>query len=85
MLLEGSVIVETIFGLPGLGAIYHSPLCGDETKELIKGELLQQKALEPDEEPPKPHISVPPKTVDLQKFNKAMEEHLESYSALAEE
>lgn len=28
--------------LPGLGAIYHSPLCDEETRQVIIDELLQQ-------------------------------------------
>ena len=48
-------------------------------------ELLQQNAISADEEPPKPRVSAPPKTIDLQKFNKVMKEHMQSYSALAEE
>jgi len=70
--------------LPGLGAIYHSALCETETKQMILDELLRQNAIKPDEEPPKPCISAPPKKVDLQKFTKVMEEHIQSYPALEE-
>jgi len=70
--------------LPGLGAIYHSPLCEAETKRLILGELLQQDAIKPGEEPPKPHISAPPKKIDLPKFTNVLGEHMDSYSALEE-
>ncbi len=48
-------------------------------------ELLQQNILNNGEEPPRPHVSAPPKTIDLQKFNKVMKEHMQSYSALKEE
>lgn len=68
--------------LLSLGTIYHSPLCEEETRQMILSELLQQKAIKPGEEPPKPHLSAPLKTVDLPKFTKVMEEHLESFSAL---
>ena len=68
--------------LPGLGAIYHSPLCEAETKQMILDELLQQNAIKPDEEPPKVHLSPPLKQADLKKFAKVIEEHLESFSAL---
>jgi len=70
--------------LPGLGAIYHSPLCEAETKQLILGELQHQGAIKPGEEPPKPHISAPPKKIDLQKFTNVMGEHMDLYSALEE-
>jgi len=68
--------------LPGLATIYHSPLCEKETKEKVLTELLQQKSIEPGEEPPVPRISPPPKNIDIQKFTKAMGKHLESSSAL---
>lgn len=48
-------------------------------------ELQQQNILNNGEEPPKPRVSAPPKTIDLQKFNKVMKKHMQSYSALAEE
>ena len=67
--------------LPGLGVIYHSRLCGDEAKQIIRDELLQQKA-KPDRELPKPLLSAPPNKIDLQKFSKVMEEPMASYSAL---
>jgi len=70
--------------LPGLGAIYHSPLCEEETKQMILGELLQWNAIKPEEVPPKPHLSAPPKKINLQKFTKIMEAQMESYSALEE-
>ena len=46
-------------------------------------ELLQQNVLNTGEKPPKPRVSAPPKTMDL--ANKVMKEHMQSYSALAEE
>ena len=71
--------------LPGLGAVYHSPLCDDETKQVITNELLQQNALKPGEEPPKPRLIAPLKNVDLKKFTATMAENMASYSALEEE
>jgi mannosyl-3-phosphoglycerate synthase len=77
----GKHVVEDML-LPGLGAIYHSLLCEEETKQLIINELLQQKVIEPKEEPPIPHINSPPKTCNLKKFAEIIEEHLPSYSVL---
>lgn len=70
--------------LPGLGAIYHSPLCEQETKQVILGELLQRNVIKPDEEPPKPHVAAPLRKIDLQKFANVMKEHMDAYSALEE-
>jgi mannosyl-3-phosphoglycerate synthase len=67
--------------LPGLGAIYHSPLCEAETRQLIIDELSQQNAIKPRQKPPRPHMSAPPKNMNLQKFIKVMEEHMASYLA----
>ncbi len=77
------LLVEML--LPGLGSIYHSPLCEEETRRLIIDELLQQNAVQPDEEPPKPRLITPPKTANLKKFTEVMAEHMKSYSALEEE
>jgi mannosyl-3-phosphoglycerate synthase len=71
--------------LPSLGAIYHSPLCEEETKQLIINELLQQNAIQPDEEPPKPRLITPLRAINLKKFTAVMAEHMKSYSALEEE
>lgn len=70
--------------LPGLGTIYHSPLCETEIKHIICDELLKQGAITSGEEPPKPHVIIPPKKVNRQKFEAVMKEHLNSYSALEE-
>jgi mannosyl-3-phosphoglycerate synthase len=77
------LLVEML--LPGLASIYHSPLCKKETKQLIIDELLQQNAIRPDEEPPKPHLIPPPRTIDMKRFTSVMMEHMNSYSALDEE
>lgn len=65
---------------PGLSAIYHSPICEPETKQMIIDELVWQQALKPDEEPPKPHICILPKKVDIKKFVEVMGKHLATYS-----
>jgi mannosyl-3-phosphoglycerate synthase len=74
------LLVEML--LPGLGAIYHSPLCDDETKQVIMNELVQQNALKNGEKPPKPRVIAPLKNIDLKKFANVMMEHMPSYSAL---
>ncbi|MFQ5826528.1 MAG: mannosyl-3-phosphoglycerate synthase, partial [Dehalococcoidia bacterium] len=70
--------------VPGLGAIYHSPLSETETRQAVVGELVQQKAVEPDAEPPKPRTYTPPRTLNLKKFSAVLQEHIPSYSALEE-
>jgi mannosyl-3-phosphoglycerate synthase len=71
--------------LPSLGSIYHSSLCGNETKRIIMDELLQQKAIPSNEEPPKPRLIAPPGTINLKRFTSVMTEHINSYSALEKE
>ncbi len=68
--------------LLGLGTIYHSPLCTEETEQLILSELLQQDAINPSEALPKPHLSAPLKKINLKRFTEVMEKHVKSYSAL---
>ena len=77
------LLVEML--LPSLGSIYHSSLCGNETKRLITDALVQQNAIRPDEEPPKPRLIAPPQTINLKKFTAVMGECMNSYSALEEE
>ena len=77
------LLVEML--LPSLGSIYHSPLCEKETKQLIINELLQQNAIQPDEEPPKLRLINPLRAINLKKFTALMAEHMKSYSALGEE
>jgi len=71
--------------LPGLGSIYHSPLCEEETRHLIRDELLQQHTIQPDEEPPKPRLISPIRAINLKKFTKVMEEHIKLYSSSEDE
>jgi len=74
------LLVEML--LPSLGSIYHSSLCGNETKRLIIDELLQQNAIRSKEEPPKPRLIAPPQTINMKKFTSVIAEHMKSYSAL---
>jgi len=76
------LLVEML--LPSLGSIYHSSLCGNETKRIIMDELLQQKAIPPNEEPPKPSLIAPPGILNLKKFTSVITERMHSYSALDE-
>ena len=77
------LLVEML--LPSLGSIYHSQLCVAETGRLIIDELLQQNAIQPYEEPPKPRLIAPPRTINLKKFASVLTEHMNSYSALEKE
>jgi len=68
--------------LPSLGTIYHSQLSDEASRQVILDELLQRNVIKSDEKPPKPRLNTPPKNIDLKKFAKVIEEHVESYSAL---
>lgn len=68
--------------VPGLSTIYHSRLCDKDTKELILNELLQQNAIKPDKEPPKPRIISPIGGVNINKFKELMQKQMKTYSAL---
>jgi len=70
--------------LAGLSTIYHSPLCDEDTKQLIISQLISQKVLKPRQKPPRPRINRPPSKIDIREFAKFMEPHLETYSALNE-
>ena len=74
------LLVEML--LPSLGSIYHSSLCGNETKRIIMDELSQQKAIPSNGEPPKPRLIPPPGTINLKRFTSVMTKHMHSYSAL---
>jgi mannosyl-3-phosphoglycerate synthase len=65
--------------LSGLGTIYHSALCDEETKEAILRELVLHKALKAGEEPAKVHINAAPRKINLESLMKFMREHLDSY------
>ena len=66
--------------LSGLGAVYHSPLCKDETKHLILEELCRQEILEAGQEPPQPLIIPPPAKAKFEKFKDVVENRLERYT-----
>ena len=70
--------------LSGLSTIYHSPICDNETKQLILSQLTSQKALKSKQKPPKPYLNPPPCEIDIQKFVKFIEPHVKNYSALQE-
>ena len=70
--------------LTGLSTIYHSPLCDEETKQLIISQLKSQKALNSRKKPPKPHLNRPPCKVNIREFTKFMEPLLKTYFALHE-
>ncbi|MBA7709705.1 hypothetical protein ES703_118628 [subsurface metagenome] len=69
--------------LPGLAAIYHSPLCVDTVRDNIVRELVSSGVLKDNEEPAKPRLYDAPRSIDMPKFQKVMAEKLDSYSALA--
>ncbi len=68
--------------LQGLGTVYHSLLCDEETKRMIIRELLAQRALRRGEEPAKPNINCPPRKINIKGFIDFMAERVDSYSAL---
>jgi len=70
--------------LPVLSVIYHSALCSSEIKRQLLRELIDQGALQPEEEIPGPHLISPPKKADVQGFTSFMKEHLPTYSVLGE-
>ena len=70
--------------LTGLSTIYHSPLCDEETKQLIISQLRSQKALNHRKKPPKPYLNRPPREVNIREFTKFMEPLLKTYFALHE-
>ena len=68
--------------LPVLSAIYHSTLCSSEIKQQILEELIDQGALQPEEEIPRPHLMLAPKKADIQGFASFMKDYLPTYSVL---
>ncbi len=71
--------------LPVLSVIYHSALCSPEIKRQISKELIDQSALQPDEEITRPRLALPPKKADVRSFASFMKDHLHTYSVLEEE
>ena len=68
--------------LPVLSVIYYSTLCNSEVKQQIFERLIEQGALQPEGEIPRPHLIPPPKTINAQIFANFMKEHLPIYSVL---
>ena len=68
--------------LPGLSVIYHSALCSSRIKQQLLQGLIDQGALQPEEEVPRPHLVLPPKKADVQSFASFMKDHLQTYSVL---
>ncbi|MFC1930288.1 mannosyl-3-phosphoglycerate synthase [Chloroflexota bacterium] len=79
---KGEKHLQTDMLLPGLGTIYHSRLCENETRQLILNELLQLNVLKAGEEPPKPSIINPFKSISMEKFTNAIGEYIKTCSAL---
>ncbi len=68
--------------LQGLSTVYHSQLCGQETRKLVLRELVAQRALKRGEVPAKPRLTPPPRNANIQSFINFMAERMDSYSAL---
>ena len=68
--------------LPGLSVIYHSAFCSPEIKQQIVKEMIDQGALQPEEEIPRPHLVPPLKKINVKSFARFMNDHLQSYSVL---
>ena len=66
----------------GLSTIYHSPLCGRETKEMVLKELELHRALGINKEIAKPHLNTPPREGNIEGFRKFIGENLGFYSVL---
>ncbi len=65
--------------LASLGAIYHSDVCCEETKNLILEELNRQGLLRLGEEPPRPKLIKAPKEIDFEAFANIVGENLDKY------
>ncbi len=68
--------------LLALSTIYHSPLCGEESKQAILAELIKQEILKEGEEPPLIHLVSPLKRVNIDKFVNHIREDFDKYSVL---
>jgi mannosyl-3-phosphoglycerate synthase len=66
--------------LPSLSVIYHSLLCEDSTKELIRKQLVAMECLKEDEVVPHVRLIPPPKNVNLSAFTQAIEGEVPHYS-----
>jgi len=68
--------------LLALSTIYHSPLCGEESKQAILAELIKQEVLKEGEEPPPVRLVSPLKKVSTDKFISHIQEDFDKYSVL---
>lgn len=67
--------------LPSLSVIYHSPLAGPATRNLIVDQLVEQGCLAEGEEVPGLKLMPPPSKLDMARFKERLEKHLPLYSA----
>jgi len=63
----------------GLSAIHYSQLANPTIKDMIITELTAQEALKPDETLLPPHITRPPKKVDLKSAQTLLQQRIEDY------
>jgi len=68
--------------LLALSTIYHSLLCGEESKQAVLAELIKQGILKEGEEPPLIHLVSPLKRVNIDKFVNHIREDFDKYSVL---
>jgi len=68
--------------LLALSTIYHSPLCGEESKQAILAELIKQEVLKEGEEPPPVRLVSPLKKVSTDKFISHIREDFDKYNVL---
>ena len=54
--------------LPSLSVIYYSPLCEEQTKEMIKKQLIDMECIKEGEEVPNIQLIAPPQNIDLSMF-----------------
>ena len=66
--------------LPSLSVIYHSSLCEDVTKELIREQLVEMECLKEDEPVPRIRLISPPQNVNLPVFAEAIEGEVTRYT-----
>ncbi len=66
--------------LPSLSVIYHSLLCEDATKELIRKQLVEMECLKADEPVPRVRLIPPPQNVNLPTFAEAIEGEVTRYT-----
>jgi mannosyl-3-phosphoglycerate synthase len=80
---RGKQHLEEHMLLPSLGAIYHSQLCDEDTREKIKSELISLGILKNrKQEPPTPVIYRSPSEINIEKFGTVITENLETFTAL---